>query len=473
MIVVGADLFAAESHPGPLRMPPSILDYNSDCPTYALAFSPLSTSTQSLKLAVGSFVEARGDNNNNVTICALDQSYLDLEDVYDDPNGAGDDQGDAPAYARARDGSYVKKGSAFVPIARTAHPYPPSSIGFSPARLSSSLQSSNASTMGEGTREMVATSSDCLRLYDLVDNDDQNMATGGFVGRQVIGAGSRLVPRAQLANTKADYSAPLTSFSWSTLEPTHIVTSSIDTTCTVWDISTSVPITQLIAHDREVYDVAWSPSSREVFASVGADGSVRMFDLRSLEHSTILYEATPAPASSSSSSTAKNGAVTSPNPSSSSASAATPGTLPSPLLRLAFSPTSPTYVSVCHADSADVQILDTRSPGTPAMEVRGHSGAVNGMAWGGSTISSGGETVGPGWLATCSDDSTLLLWDLSNTTPNPPPTSRSAPAMPKLIQTPVLSWSAPSEINAVAWGGGGDWVAAGCGRLVRCLKFGL
>lgn len=154
-----------------------------------------------------------------------------------------------------------------------------------------------------------------------------------------------------------------------------------------------------------MYDVAWSPSSREVFASVGADGSVRMFDLRSLEHSTILYEATPAPASSSasSSSTAKNGALTSPNPSSS----ATPGTLPSPLLRLAFSPTSPTYVSVCHADSADVQILDTRSPGTPAMEVRGHSGAVNGMAWGGSTMSSGGETVGPGWLATCCEKLSL------------------------------------------------------------------
>ncbi|KAK4702030.1 DDB1- and CUL4-associated factor 7, partial [Phenoliferia sp. Uapishka_3] len=309
--------------------------------------------------------------------------------------------------------------------------------------------------MGEATREMVATSSDCLRLFDLVGDEGGNSVSGGFVGRgRGNGVGTRLVPRAQLANTKADYSAPLTSFSWSTLEPTHIVTSSIDTTCTVWDIATSVPITQLIAHDREVYDVAWSPSSREVFASVGADGSVRMFDLRSLEHSTILYEATPAPAQ-------KNGAVVSPP-------ATTP--IPSPLLRLAFSPTSPTYVSVCHADSADVQILDTRSPGTPAMEVRGHSGAINGMAWGGSTISGAGETVGPGWLATCSDDCTLLLWDLSTTTPNPPPTTRSATAVPKLIQQPVLSWSSPSEINAVAWGGGGDWVAAGCGRLVRCLK---
>lgn len=30
--------------------------------------------------------------------------------------------------------------------------------------------------------------------------------------------------------------------------------------------------------------------SLDVFASCGADGSVRMFDLRSLEHSTIIYE---------------------------------------------------------------------------------------------------------------------------------------------------------------------------------------
>ena len=29
---------------------------------------------------------------------------------------------------------------------------------------------------------------------------------------------------------------------------------------------------------------------RDIFASVGADGSVRMFDLRHLEHSTIIYE---------------------------------------------------------------------------------------------------------------------------------------------------------------------------------------
>ncbi len=40
--------------------------------------------------------------------------------------------------------------------------------------------------------------------------------------------------------------------------------------------------TQLIAHDKEVYDVEFSKlsSGREIFASAGADGSIRMFDLR-------------------------------------------------------------------------------------------------------------------------------------------------------------------------------------------------
>jgi len=36
--------------------------------------------------------------------------------------------------------------------------------------------------------------------------------------------------------------------------------------------------------------VRFCAGSVDVFVSCGADGSVRMFDLRSLEHSTIIYE---------------------------------------------------------------------------------------------------------------------------------------------------------------------------------------
>lgn len=50
--------------------------------------------------------------------------------------------------------------------------------------------------------------------------------------------------------------------------------------------------TQLIAHDKEVYDISFANGKdTNLFSTVGADGSLRLFDLRSLEHSTILYEA--------------------------------------------------------------------------------------------------------------------------------------------------------------------------------------
>jgi WD40 repeat protein len=45
------------------------------------------------------------------------------------------------------------------------------------------------------------------------------------------------------------------------------------------DVQRQSAITQLIAHDKEVYDIAFARGT-DLFASVGADGSVRMFDLR-------------------------------------------------------------------------------------------------------------------------------------------------------------------------------------------------
>lgn len=74
--------------------------------------------------------------------------------------------------------------------------------------------------------------------------------------------------------------APITSFDWNRLDPTLLVTASYDTTCTVWCLETGSIKTQLIAHDKEVFDVAFSPISTDTFVSVGADGSLRLFDIR-------------------------------------------------------------------------------------------------------------------------------------------------------------------------------------------------
>ena len=167
--------------------------------------------------------------------------------------------------------------------------------------------------------------------------------------------------------------APLTNFSWNEKMPSLVVTSSIDTTCTVWNLDTSTAVTQLIAHDREVYDVAWLPNSTDIFVSVGADGSLRAFDLRSLEHSTILYE-TPPP---------KNQLPTGRPPS-------------SPLLRIAFNPSDPNYMSTFHQDGTDVQILDMRSPGAPVMELRAHRAPINAAGW--SSTESGLVATAGGWF---------------------------------------------------------------------------
>lgn len=226
---------------------------------------------------------------------------------------------------------------------------------------------------------MLATTGDALRVWEYFG--DAPPASSSYVGRQPSGGGHRLTLKTALSGVCLHFpssklftdflqqskvqsqntGAPLTSFSWNEKAPSLVVTSSIDTTCTVWNIDTATAITQLIAHDREVYDVAWLPGSTDIFVSVGADGSLRAFDLRSLEHSTILYE-TPTP----------KGA---PPPTASTR-------LPtSPLLRIAFNPADSNYMSTFHMDGTDIQILDMRSPGQPVIELRGHRSQVNSMGW--------------------------------------------------------------------------------------------
>ena len=86
-------------------------------------------------------------------------------------------------------------------------------------------------------------------------------------------------------NKEKDFCAPLTSFDWSEVDQKLVGTSSIDTTCTIWEVETGQPLarvpqraqgrvkTQLIAHENEVYDIAFSRATSHNFASVGGDGS--------------------------------------------------------------------------------------------------------------------------------------------------------------------------------------------------------
>ncbi|KAF8588625.1 WD40 repeat-like protein [Ramaria rubella] len=353
--------------------------------------------------------------------------------------------------------------SDFVLLAETMHGYPATQLQWQPLSAASFNW-----TMKPATTELLATTGDALRIWDFSYDGEQK--TSSYVGRHPTTSGYRLGQRVALSGSKvpsASSGAPLTSFSWNTLLPSHIVTSSIDTTCTVWDINTSTAITQLIAHDREVYDVAWLPNSTDVFTSVGADGSLRLFDLRSLEHSTILYEASTVRAKETSKSTSPQNRPVS-----------------TPLLRIAFNPADSHYIATFHADSSgEVQILDMRSPGAPVVELKGHRAQVNAIGW------SNKESM----LTTAGDDSQILVWDLSQqalASPRHHNSSRiqSSPrpdSKKRVITDPVLAYTATSEINNFAWSpilpqmsvpgsasviAGGEWLAMALGKTVKVLR---
>jgi WD repeat-containing protein 68 len=229
--------------------------------------------------------------------------------------------------------------------------------------------------------------------------------------------------RALLNNNKSsDFCAPLTSFDWNSCDPRRLATSSIDTTCTIWDVERGVVDTQLIAHDKEVYDIAWGGAG--VFASVSADGSVRVFDLRDKEHSTIIYEAPQAE---------------------------------TPLLRLGWNKQDPRYMATILIDSAKVIVLDIRYPTLPVVELQRHGGAVNALAWAPHSSCH---------LCSAGDDSQALIWDLAAL---PPPGSHPPPDAAGL--DPILAYCAGAEINQLQWSTAQpDWIAIAFASKLQILR---
>ncbi|KAL6742881.1 hypothetical protein Aduo_015980 [Ancylostoma duodenale] len=189
-----------------------IYGYDAPYNLYSSAWSCATDPQRRFRLAVSSFIE---EYSNKVSIVQLDEAAgeLVLRNAFD-------------------------------------HPYPATKLMWIPD--------------SKGTYpDLVATSGDYLRLWRLGADNSAKIET--------------------LLNTNrtAEYCAPLTSFDWNELDLNLIGTSSIDTTCTVWQLETGQAIgstratvdgtvrTQLIAHDKEVFDISFSRGSRDMFASVG------------------------------------------------------------------------------------------------------------------------------------------------------------------------------------------------------------
>jgi WD repeat-containing protein 68 len=246
------------------------------------------------------------------------------------------------------------------------------------------------------------------------------------------------------------------------VQPSLIITSSIDTTCTIWDIPTLTAKTQLIAHDKEVYDVRFCANSVDVFVSCGADGSVRMFDLRSLEHSTIIYEPSEKQQDKNcklSSNHRQFGACheidflaaqladplsASPTRGSSSGMQSLP--FPPPLLRIAASPHDAHLLATFSQDSNIIRVLDVRQPGQALLELKGHSASVNCIDW---------SSTQRGVLASGADDCCVLLWDLLGSAGTAPgtvaPSGVPGGAGVGQERGPSAVWDCKYEVCNLSW----------------------
>eukprot|EP00359_Climacostomum_virens_P010249 CAMPEP_0204915948 /NCGR_PEP_ID=MMETSP1397-20131031/13862_1 /ASSEMBLY_ACC=CAM_ASM_000891 /TAXON_ID=49980 /ORGANISM="Climacostomum Climacostomum virens, Strain Stock W-24" /LENGTH=296 /DNA_ID=CAMNT_0052088227 /DNA_START=73 /DNA_END=963 /DNA_ORIENTATION=+ len=271
-------------------------------------------------------------------------------------------------------------GASLQKVAAFDHHYPPTKLMWIPDLTGSKP-------------ELLASTSDCLRIW----TTDQEVTL-----------------RSKLANSRqSEYCAPLTSFDWNSVNQNIIGTASIDTTCTIWDLERELATAQLIAHDKEVYDIAFSHNVN-LFASVGADGSVRQFDLRNMEHSTILFESPDY----------------------------------TPLLRLAWNKHDSNYLATIMMESSIVTILDVRNPGRPVFKLNGHQNCVNSIAW---------APHSSYHLCSAGDDCQALIWDLQ--------------CVQGAEREPSLTYAAEAEINSLQWSPAfNDWVAISFNKSLQMLK---
>ncbi|EXJ79328.1 hypothetical protein A1O3_08830 [Capronia epimyces CBS 606.96] len=388
-----------------VRQYPQNSNYTAPWPIYAVdwcKWPQRSNNGSAGKVAIGSYLE---DNHNHIQILDTQRSQIDP----DYPHG--------------------ELGLEFVKTAEATHAYPVTRILWEPP-------SSN-----KQTTDLLATSGDHLRLWSL-PNEQLSYASNSIT--RPANAKSpplaKLAPLALLSNSKSpEHTAPITSLDWNVVQPSLIITSSIDTTCTIWDIPTLTAKTQLIAHDKEVYDVRFCANSVDVFVSCGADGSVRMFDLRSLEHSTIIYEPSDKQQD-------KNSQLSDPlstSPTRTSGAGVQPLAFPPPLLRISASPHDAHLLATFSQDSHIIRVLDVRQPGQALLELKGHAAPVNCIDW---------SHTQRGVLASGADDCCVLLWDLMGSTGNPPAAGGGAAGLGSTQERgPSAVWDCAYEVSNLSW----------------------
>lgn len=130
--------------------------------------------------------------------------------------------------------------------------------------------------------------------------------------------------------------------------------------------------TQIIAHDKAVYDVSFAPNDY-MFASCGEDGSVRIFDTNDLKQSSIIYE-----------------------------------NRDTALIKVQWNARDSNLISLLPTESRSVLLLDIRKANEPVGKLE-HDEICNSFTWNASSDSQ---------ILTAQDGCKALIWNVKETEKN-------------------------------------------------------
>ena len=321
---------------------------SSDSRLYGIAFQS-SIESNLINVAVSSL---NMNSNNNISILSFSEEDLineineeDNINIYNDINSINKINS-------------VNNNSIFLK-SQVQCEFPVSSIIFSPH---------------EQNKNLLVSTSDILRLYSY-DNE-------------------KLSLKVAFKKRRKDYCGPLTACDWSKVNNSIIGVCSVDTTCAIWDLNKLEVKYMIIAHDKEVYDISLGPDEFS-FMSTGADGSVRLFDSRNPNSSSIIFETRDK----------------------------------SPMTRLKWNLVNPNFILNVIVDKNEIYILDQRKLNAPYGILKVHTNVVNNAIWAPQSNSN---------LISVSDDKSALLWDIYCDSEKP--------------EEYIMKYEAENEIENVAWG---------------------
>jgi WD repeat-containing protein 68 len=245
----------------------------------------------------------------------------------------------------------------------------------------------------EQNKNLLISTSDLLRLYSY-ENE-------------------KLSFKMAFTKRRKDYCGPLTACDWSRANDSIIGVCSVDTTCAIWDLNKLEVKYMIIAHDKEVYDISLG-QDEYTFMSTGADGSVRLFDSRQANSSSIIFE------------TRDESAMT----------------------RLKWNLVNPNFILTVIVDKNEIYILDQRKLTSPYGILKVHTNVVNNAIWAPQSNTN---------LISVSDDKSALLWDIYCDSDQP--------------EEYIMKYEAENEIENVAWGDvTQNWVGIIDGNQAEILR---